>query len=76
MIKPLIEMLSAEKGIIKKISGGKGLSAKMDSLSLYVGKEIELISKQSKRGPVVVKTGNTQLAIGSGIAQKIFIDVV
>ncbi len=68
-------MQRAEKGIIKQIRGGKGLFAKMDSLSLYIGKEIELISKQSKRGSVVIKSGNTQVAIGSGIAQKIIIDV-
>jgi ferrous iron transport protein A len=75
MTKTLSEMQGAEKGIIKLIRGGKGLSAKMDSLSLYIGKEIELVSKQSKRGPVVIKTGNTQIAIGYGIAQKIIIDV-
>ena len=42
MAKTLSEMESTEKGIIKNIVGGKGLSAKMDSLSLYIGKEIEL----------------------------------
>ncbi|NBC83999.1 MAG: ferrous iron transport protein A [Bacteroidetes bacterium] len=75
MTKTLSEMQQAEKGIIQSIRGGKGLSAKMDSLSFYIGKEIELVSKQSRRGPVVVKSGNTHLAIGSGIAQKIIIDV-
>ncbi|MCU4164346.1 MULTISPECIES: FeoA family protein [Marinilabiliaceae] len=75
MTKILSEMQRAEKGIIKQIRGGKELLARMDSLSLYIGKEIELVSKQSKRGPVVVKLGNTQVAIGSGIAQKIIVDV-
>ncbi len=76
MTKTLIEMQQTEKGIIQSIRGGKGLSAKLDSLSLYIGKEIELVSKQSRRGPVVVKSGNTQVAIGSGIAHKIYIDIV
>ena len=75
MTKILSEMQRAEKGIIRQIRGGKGISAKLDSLSLYLGKEIELISKQSKRGPVVIKSGNTQVAIGLGIAQKILVSI-
>lgn len=75
MLKRLTEMQVPERGVISSVKGGKGLSEKLDNMSLYIGKKIELVSKQARRGPVIIKTGNTQIAIGFGIAQKIFIDV-
>jgi len=75
MLKNLTEIKVAEQGIINKVVGGKGLSVKLDNMSLYIGKKIELVSKQSRKGPLIIKSGNMQIAIGFGIAQKIFIEV-
>ncbi|MDB4335106.1 ferrous iron transport protein A [bacterium] len=74
MLKTLTEMQVDEWGTISTLDGGKGLSEKLDNMSLYIGKEIKLISKHSRKGPVIIKVGNTQIAIGFGIAQKIFIE--
>jgi len=67
----LIEMADGEKGVISEIVGGHGLTKKLDNWGLHIGKEITKVSRQWRRGPVVIQSGNTQVALGYGIALKI-----
>jgi ferrous iron transport protein A len=71
----LIDMEDDEKGIIAEISGGRGLTQKLENMGLFVGKEITKVSKQWRRGPIVVRSGNTQVALGYGIAMKIMVRI-
>jgi ferrous iron transport protein A len=65
-----------KKAIIKEISGGYGLKKKLDAMGLRIGKEIEKTSKQWGRGPVTIKFGNTEIAVGHGMAKKILIEKI
>ena len=71
----LVEMRQGEKGKIVQIQGGMNLKMRLENLGLVIDKEIIKVSSQLFRGPVVIEVGNTQVAIGFGMAQKIIVEV-
>ncbi len=71
----LAMMKSGEKGKVVEVIGGKGFISRLESLGIIPGAEITKISEQIMHGPVVIKIGNTQIAIGYGMAQKIMIHI-
>jgi ferrous iron transport protein A len=73
--KDITQMNPGEKGVIINIYGGIGLLKKLDALGIRVGVEITKVSAQLFRGPVTIQVGNTQVAIGYGMAKKIIVSL-
>jgi len=71
----ITQMKSGEKGKVVEISGGKGFVSRLEALGITIGSEITKISEQIMHGPVVIKIGNTQVAIGYGMAKKVIVNV-
>lgn len=71
----LTEMPAGKKGTIAAINGGYGLVKKLDKMGFRIGKEITKVSGQWMKGPIVIRSGNTEIAIGFGIANKIMVEV-
>jgi ferrous iron transport protein A len=71
----LTQLREGESGIVVEIAGGFGLTRRLGSLGLRVGKKVTKVSSQLMRGPVTVRTGNSQIAIGFGMAKKIMLQV-
>ena len=71
----LSEMKAGRSGFIKRIEGGRNLERRFASLGIRVGKPIRKITSGALRGPVVVKIGETQVAIGRGMAMKVSVEV-
>ncbi len=71
----LNKMPAGKKGIITDIQGGHGIVQKMNVLGIRPGKEITKISNQLMKGPVIIRSGNTEIAIGYGMARKIMVEV-
>ena len=71
----LVEMAVGESGIIKELKGGFGLNQKLENMGLRIGTKVKKINKPWRKGPVVVQSGNSQLALGYGISQKIMLEV-
>ncbi|MEW6687409.1 MAG: FeoA family protein [Candidatus Edwardsbacteria bacterium] len=69
----LTRMKSGEKGKVVEIKGGRGLVMKLEAMGIRPGVEITKISAQIMHGPVIVRVGNTQLAIGFGMAKKVIV---
>jgi len=69
----LVQMRSGEEGIVVAIHGGFGSRRRAESLGIRVGVSIKKISAQFMRGPIIVQVGNTTIALGFGIAQKIVV---
>ena len=67
----LTQLKEGESGIVTGIDGGFGLTRRLNSLGLRVGKKVTKVSSQLMRGPVTVRIGNSQIAIGFGMAKKI-----
>ena len=71
----LAQMRSGQKGRIIEINGGYGLARKLDALGIRVGKEVTKVSEQLMKGPVLLRQGHTQIAIGAGMASRVLVEV-
>ncbi len=71
----LTDMKAGAKAVIVHIEGGLGLVGRLNALGIRTGVHITKISSQLMRGPVTLALGNTQLAIGHGMARKIMVDL-
>jgi len=72
----LVEMKVNRTGIIKSLGEGVQFQAKMNSLNVRIGKKLKKISNSILKGPVVVEVDNTRVAIGWGMAKKVFLEVI
>lgn len=71
----LTEMNDGATGMVIMVRGGHGLRARLDAMGIRPGVSITKISGQIMRGPVIVKIGNTQVAIGFGMARHITVEL-
>ena len=71
----LTQLQPGEPGIVKEIQGGHGLVSKLHSMGLRPGKKITKVSSHFWRGPQTLKIDNMQVAVGFGMAKRIFIEV-
>lgn len=67
------EMDYEEKGTVKKIEGS--LRKQIAGMGIRVGKEIEMMTKQPIKGPVVVLVDRANTSLGLGLADKITVEV-
>ncbi|MBN1376212.1 MAG: ferrous iron transport protein A [Dehalococcoidia bacterium] len=74
-IVTLNQMTSGTSGMIHEIAGGHGLRRRLEALGIRQGCQVTKISSYFLRGPVTLRTGSTQIAIGHGMASKIFVHV-
>lgn len=70
----LTRMRKGERGKIVDIQGGWGLLRKMETLGIKQGTEIVKVSSQLMRGPITIRVGNTQVAIGFGMARRVIVE--
>ncbi|MFA5144389.1 MAG: FeoA family protein [Candidatus Omnitrophota bacterium] len=70
----LAQLKANHKGRILEISGGTNLKSRLMNLGVYKGKEITKLSHLGLRGPVVIKSGRSILALGHGVAAKVIIE--
>ena len=71
----LIDLPDGSAGTITAINGGYGLIQKLDALGIHVGKEITKVSRQWMKGPVIIRSGNTEIALGYGMARRIMVEI-
>jgi len=71
----LSQMMAGQTGRIIGFNGGRGLVQRLESMGIRLGVQITKVSGQIMRGPVVVRLGNTQVAIGFGMARKVLVEV-
>ena len=71
----LTELKQNEEGVVKTLNGGKAFKQKLNSMGIRTGKKITKISNMVMNGPVTVRVGNTNIAIGRGMADRIQIKI-
>lgn len=71
----LTHMRAGQRGTVLHIRGGHGIHARLEALGVRPGVEITKVSAQIMRGPVIVRIGNTQVAMGFGMARHIIVAV-
>lgn len=72
---PLSKMKTDQKGMVVQIAGGHGFNSRLEAMGIRAGQEITKVSSMLMAGPVVVKVGNTEIALGFGMAKKVIVEV-
>ncbi|MEM2084226.1 MAG: FeoA domain-containing protein [Nitrososphaerota archaeon] len=72
-ILPLTSLKQGEKGIITFMYGGRGLVRRLTEMGLTPGTEVIIVKEAPFHGPIEVCVRGTFLAIGRGMASKIFV---
>ncbi|MFP4159663.1 MAG: transcriptional repressor [Desulfobacterales bacterium] len=72
---PLVSAKTAERVVIRELSGGTSSRLRLMSMGLRVGDEVEIITNYGK-GQMVVAAGNQRYVLGRGLAQKIIVEPV
>lgn len=73
-MKSLADMKIGERGAVLKIDGA-GAQKRLETLGIREGSLITKVGSMLFRGPVVVKAGGCQIALGYGMAKKIMVEV-
>ncbi len=74
-IVTLRQMQSGQSGKVVEIQGGHGLINRLNALGVRPGKRITKVSSMLMRGPITLQSGNTRIAVGFGMANKIIVEL-
>ena len=72
---PVNKMSTGQSGTVVQIMGGPGLVRRLEALGILPGRKITKVSSMFFRGPVTVRTGHTQIALGFGMSRRIIVEV-
>ena len=71
----LNQLETGQIGVVVQVFGGRGLIRRLDALGIRPGKKVTKVSAMLFRGPVSLRIGSAQVAIGFGMACKILVEV-
>jgi Fur family ferric uptake transcriptional regulator len=69
---PLHKAKPGEKLVVKSVDAGKKMQLRISSMGLRIGDAVEMVSN-GIGGQVVIAVGENRLVIGTGMAQKIWV---
>ena len=69
----LINLYEGERGVITSAFGGFGLVRRLAEMGLTPGVEVTLLRKCPFRGPLQIEVRGSVLALGYGVASKVFV---
>jgi len=72
----LVDIKNNQKVKVTDIAGGDGLTKKLENLGIRRGAIVVKVTDRDYQGPVIVKIGHTQVALGKGMAHKVFVEPV
>lgn len=75
MLVSLVDMKLGETGVIRKIEGGFNAAKRIQAIGIRVGKDMKKERGHLRKGPQTVVVDNFKVAIGFGMAAKIFVEV-
>ena len=71
----LAEMERGQEGTVVEVRGGHGFVRRLDPMGVRPGTRLVKASGPYMRGPVTVRVGNAQIALGFGMARKVIVEV-
>jgi len=71
----LVQMQTGQKGTVVEIAGGRRIISRLSALGIRPGRRITKIGSMFMRGPVTIKVGRAQVAVGFGMARRIIIEM-
>ncbi|MEM3012121.1 MAG: FeoA domain-containing protein, partial [Candidatus Hadarchaeales archaeon] len=70
---PLTGLLEGQRGVVSFLSGGTSACRRLADMGLTPGTEVEVLKSALFRGPLMVRVRDTTLAVGRGLASRIFV---
>jgi ferrous iron transport protein A len=71
----LASMRNLQSGTVISIHGGAGMHRRLEALGIRNGAKLIKKSAIMGGGPVIINIGNAELAIGYGMASRIYLEV-
>ncbi|MFC1949319.1 ferrous iron transport protein A [Chloroflexota bacterium] len=68
---PLSKMEAGQSGTVVQIQGGQGMLARLSALGIRPGRRVTKVSSVFMHGPITIRAGNSEVAIGFGMAKRI-----
>lgn len=62
------------QALIKALPQGQNAAFRLSELGLRVGQRVDVVSVQPLRGPVIVRVGQTDIALGHRVAERIDVE--
>ena len=75
MPQTLDKMVKGRRGRIMNVVGGKGVVLKLSAQGIVPGMIVEKVG-HLRGGPVLLKVGRCQVAIGLGLARRVLVEVI
>jgi len=69
----LVKIEPGREVVVMQLDGGREFLEKAESLGLRTGVRIKKLSAQVMHGPVMIKIGNSKVALGYGMAKRILV---
>lgn len=70
----LVQMKAKQQGTIVQIDGGTTLEKRLSVMGVSLGKRVVKLSAFVLQGPVAIRCGRTVVALGYGMASKIWVE--
>ncbi len=70
----LVEMETGQEGTVVRIDGGHGLTRRLEAMGIRPGVGLVKVSGPLLRGPVTVRVGSAQVAMGFGMAGQVVVE--
>jgi ferrous iron transport protein A len=70
----LTGMRQGQRGVVRELLGGGRMRQRLEAMGIRPGREIVKTSGLFLRGPVTVRTGNAQVALGFGVASRVMVE--
>ncbi len=71
----LSDLHAGHKARIIAVRGGRGFRERFSGMGLHIGSELEVLQSSGSNGMILIRTGDTRLMIGHGMAHKIFLRI-
>jgi len=72
----LVELKNGRYGIIQRIEGGHGLKKRLEVMNIREGKKIIKKCSAPLHGPLVIEIEGCKMAIGRGMAKKVWVEEI
>ena len=69
---PLSYLPECRSGVVTDIRGGRGLIQRLTAMGLTYGTVVHVL-KSGGPGPLLIEVRGTRIALGRGVAMKIFV---
>jgi ferrous iron transport protein A len=74
MSTTLDQIFENRKAKVVDIQGGPGIRQRLSQMGIHPGDMITMLRYGAMRGPILIEVHGSQVALGRGIASRIFVE--